>query len=308
VPLVEKLSHIAHIYDLTLFRSLPHFIKPWVYNDQLWLFKRFGLKIMGRKFKDRKIHTTRVAGLETGKKLRRMHFFPRKAVRFNYDIQFITQMLSESSAADSLGTFKFYHLGIPHLPLLLDENFNYCKLPVNRQNYVKYATAAVKLMIIFLKHLEEIGIYDDSLVVIVGDHGAGGQQQKFVVQPGMPSAPGQSVVTDFARVTAMPLILFKPPAAHGELKISDAPASLGDIPATVFSSLGMPIAAPGTPLSALDASVPRERRFMVYSGRNVFSYYGNMTEYFVSGYGWLSESWRPSGRVFTRNGVLSPRR
>ena len=163
-------------------------------------------------------------------------------------------------------------------------------------------------MVIFLKHLDELGIYDDSLVVIVGDHGAGGQQQKFIVQPGMPSAPGRSVVSDFARVTAMPLILFKPPAAHGELKISETPASLGDIPATVFSGLGMQIAVPGTPLPALDASTPRDRRFMVYSGRNIFSYYGDMTEYIVNGYGWLNESWRPSGRIYTRNGVLGPRR
>jgi len=308
VPTVEKVSNIAQIYDMTLFRSLPHFFKPWIYNDQSWLLKRIGLKFMGKRFQKRDIHRTRVTGYGSEKKLRLQHIFLKKALRYSSDLQFIAQMLTESSTADTKGTFKFYHLGMPHLPLLLDENFRYQVMAATRQNYTKNATSAVKLMIIFLKRLKEMGIYDDSLVFIVGDHGAGGQQQKFIVQPGMPSAPGQSVVTDFARVTAMPLILFKPPASHGELKITDAPASLGDIPATVFSNLGMPVAAPGTPLQALDPSAPRERRFMVYSGRNIFSYYANMTEYFVSGYGWLNGSWRPSGRIFTRNGMQGPKR
>ena len=308
VPVVEKIFNIAQIYDLTLFRSLPHFVKSLVYNNQSWLFKRFVLKIMGKKFQDHKIHTTRVTAKGNVKNLRHKHFFPRKALRNSPDIQFIAQMLADSTTSDTKGTFKFYHLGIPHLPLLLDENLNYREMTVNRQNYTKYATAAVKLMIVFINHLNDIGIYDDSLVVILGDHGAGGQQQNFIIQPGMPSARGSHVVTEFSRITALPLMLFKLPAAHGELKISDAPASLGDIPATVFSSLHMPIAAPGTPLQALDASVPRERRFMVYSGRNIYSYYSDMTEFFVTGLSWLNESWQPSGRIFTRKGVQTPRR
>jgi hypothetical protein len=261
---------------------------------------------MGKKFSTRQVHTTRVARAAGERKLRSLHFFPRRLLRYSPDIQFISQMLAESVTADTKGTFKFYHLGMPHLPLLFDEDFDFQRMDPTRKNYVKNAAGAVRLMAIFLKRLKEIGIYDDSLVLILGDHGAGGQKQTFIVQPGMPTVPGGKVVSDFARVTAMPLLLFKPPASRGELKISDAPASLEDVPATVFSGLGLAVGAPGTPLQSLDAAAPRQRRFMVYSGRNVFSYYGDMWEFFVSGPGWLSESWRPSGKVFTRKGVIPP--
>jgi hypothetical protein len=306
VPLVEKVSNIAQIFDLTLFRSLPHFFKMLVYNDQAWWFTRFGMKIMGKRFLKHKIHWTRVEGNRIRRKMRRQKIFSRKLLLHSADIQFITGMMTESDTTDTRGTFKFYHLGVPHLPILYDENFNYQKLPPSRQNYKNYATAAVKLMIIFLKQLQEIGVYDDSLVIFMGDHGAGGQKQEFILQPGMPSAGGGHIVSDPTRISALPLILFKAPAARGELKTSDAPASLPDIPATVFSTLGLPIAAPGTPFQDLDPSAPRERRFLIYPGRNIFSYYDDMTEYIVTGPGWWNESWRPSGRIFTRHGVRRP--
>lgn len=308
VPFSEKMIDIFQIYDLTIFRCLPHFFKPFVYNDQAWLLKRFGRKILGKKVKIHKTHTTRVTGA-TIKKNRNNHLsFPKDAFKYNLDIQFITHMLLESSTADSKGTFKFYHLGMPHIPLTLNEKFKYKKMAVNRKNYKKYATAAVKLMIIFLQHLQEMGIYDDSLVIILGDHGAGGQGQHFVVQPGMPTKPGTQVVTDRSRISSMPLVLFKPIASRGELKISNAPISLGDVPATVFSDLGLSIKAPGIPMQGLADSAIRERRFMIYGTRDVFSYYGDMTEYIVSGYGWFDESWLLSGKVFTPNGVVtSPR-
>jgi hypothetical protein len=305
VSVAEKMFNIAQIYDLTLFRCLPHFIKPYIYNNQTWLFKRLSATIMGNGYATHKLHSTRNTGPESMKKLRRRHLFTRRAFWQSADIQFISQMLAGSTTTDTPGTFKFYHLGMPHLPLLLDENINYRPMPVNRQNYTRYATAAVKLMITFLEHLQEMGIYENSLVFIMGDHGAGGQQQKFVLQPGMPTVPGQHIVTDQMRISALPLILFKPSAAHGKLQISDAPVSLGDVQATVFSDLGLPANTAGTPMRALDQSSLRERRFFRYSGRDIFSYYGDMVEYFVTGFGWLDESWRPSGRIFTSHGVAA---
>lgn len=305
VPFTEKMFDIIKIYDLTLFRCLPHFFKSFVYNDQAWLLKRCGQKIMGKKIKARKIYTTRLANSGNKKNRRNRHFFSRKAFLHSGDIQFVNRMLSESTTANTKGTFKFYHLGMPHIPLMLDENFHYQKMAVNRQNYKQYATAAVKLMIMFLEQLQEIGVYDDSLVVILGDHGAGCQGQNFVVQPGMPAEPENHVVTDCFRISAMPLILFKPTASRGELKISNAPVATGDVPATVFHDLGMSIQAPGIPMQTLEDSARRERRFMIYAGRDVFSYYGDMTEYIVSGHGWYDESWHRSGQVFTSKGVVA---
>ena len=65
------------------------------------------------RYQDRKIHTMRVTGLKSEKRLYRKHFFPRKALRNSANLHFVAQMLSKSATADTKGTFKFYHLDIP---------------------------------------------------------------------------------------------------------------------------------------------------------------------------------------------------
>ncbi len=301
VPFAEKAMDLAQVHDINLFRFLPHYLKPYVYNDQGWLLQGICRRII-RGGKTRRIHNVRVTRPGSLKKLRNRVIFSRKAYRLSPVIRFFDQMLSDSSTTDTKGTFKFYHLMIPHIPLLLDENFDFKKMAVNRANYKAYATAAVKLMVIFLDHLQELGIYDDSLIVIVGDHGAGGQQQEFVIQPDMPATAAAPVVRDRSRISALPLILYKPPAAHGKLKVSDAPVSHGDLPATVFADLGLAVQVPGMPMHDIPPAAERQRRYLTYAGRDIFSFYGDMTEYIVSGYGWLDDSWRHSGRIFTRHG------
>lgn len=176
-------------------------------------------------------------------------------------------MLSDSRLDKTKRIFKFYHLGVPHIPLILNR----------------------------------LGIYDNSIIVLVGDHGAGFQGQDFVLQPGMPLEKRADIVTQSSRVTALPLILVKPLASRGALKISDAPVSLSDIPATVFSNLGLSIKDSGPFMFAIDETKPRERRFLMYAGRDYYSYYADMIEYIVTGYSWEEGAWRRCrGRTFFR--------
>lgn len=302
----ERALDVVEIFDLTLFRCLPHFLKPCVYNNQAWLLKprcqRFILQAGPKK-----IHSARLTPTAWRKPRERdRRLFSRRAYLNSQVIRFFDRMLNEAHAVDVKAAFKFYHLMIPHIPLVLDRDLRYEMREVNRENYRKYAAAAVRLMGIFLEKLKRIGIYDDSLVVIVGDHGAGYQGQSFHWQEGMPTPRGAKLVSHPSQVSALPLVLVKPLHARGALKVSDAPVSLGDIPATVFAGLGMEARVPGTPMPALDAAAGRQRRFMVYAGRDIFSFFGDMTEYFVTGYAWLAESWHASGKVYTRHGVRTP--
>jgi hypothetical protein len=134
---------------------------------------------------------------------------------------------------------------------------------------------------------------------IVGDHGAGFQGQELHLGPGMPGAKEGDALTQPARINALPLILVKSFGAAGALRTSDAPVSLSDIPATAFQALGLDVDAPGASMFAVDPHAARERRYLMYSGRDIYSYYGNMDEYLVSGPGWVDGSWRRSGKVFT---------
>lgn len=304
LPPGERRLDIAFIYDLSFFRCVPHFLKRIIHNDQDWTVKRLYLRYWkGPTRVDDS--TTRLIRPVARRTLKNRRLFSPKAFQRNQDVKFVDAMLSESRVVDSRGACKFYDLGGPHIPLRLNENMRYRPMHVNRRNYKRSATASLKLMGLFLDHLQRLGIYDDSIVVIVGDHGAGYQGQSFVVQPGMPVAgDGTDIVTQPARITALPLILVKPLGSRGGLKISDQPVSLADIPATVFSDLGLPVRDSGISMFAIDGSRPRERRFLQYLGRDIYSYYGDMTEYIVDGFGWQDRAWRRSGRVFTKKRIV----
>jgi hypothetical protein len=234
-PAEERRLDIAAVYDLSLFRSLPHFLKRKIYNRQDWTVRRLFIRSPS-KLPERKEDRVQWIRSRDRMTLKNRNLFSPAAFRRNMDVRFIDAMLAESRLADVRGTFKFYHLGGVHAPLNLNEKLAFRKMTVNRRNYIRSATASLKLMGLFLDELRRLGIYDNSMILIVGDHGAGFQGQRFVLQPGMPvEGDGEDIVTQSFRVAALPLILVKPPAARGALKVSDQPVSLADIPATVFS-------------------------------------------------------------------------
>ena len=309
LPLQERLLDIAYVHDLSLFRCLPHFLKRKIQNNQEWVFKRLYINHQKKRLrKPARDSSTRIIHSERRKTPRKRELFSPNAFQRSQDVKFIDAMLSDSRLDETKRIFKFYHLGVPHIPLILNEDLEYEKMDINRRNFKKYATAGLKLVTMFLERLQRLGIYDNSIIVLVGDHGAGFQGQDFVLQPGMPLEKGADIVTQSSRVTALPLILVKPLASRGALKISDAPVSLSDIPATVFSNLGLSIKDSGPSMFAIDGTKPRERRFLMYAGRDYYSYYADMVEYIVTGYSWEDGAWRRSGRVFTKNGIAEMRR
>ena len=306
MPRAERMLDLAYIFDLGLFRSVPHYLKRPVYNDQDWFVRRIYLSSQ-RVFKGRD-SSPRVVGRAARRKPWKRRLFSTPAYQKSQDVKFVDTMLHDSGPDLDRGAFKFFHLGGPHIPLRLDENLEYVPMEVSRGNYLKAATASLKLMGLFLDRLRRLGIYDDTLVFIVGDHGAGFQGQELHLGPEMPGATAGDALTQPARINALPLILVKPFGAAGALRTSDAPVSLSDIPATAFQALGLDVDAPGESMFAVDPHAARERRYLMYSGRDIYSYYGNMDEYLISGPGWIDTSWRRSGKVFTGRGTVLLRR
>ncbi|MHB8094252.1 MAG: sulfatase-like hydrolase/transferase [Candidatus Aminicenantales bacterium] len=303
-PAGERRFDVACVYDLSLFRCLPHFLKRKIYNNQDWTVRRLYVRQPSKlpKGKDAMVRWIRPLERRT---LKNRELFSPQAYLWSQDVKFVDAMIAESRLSDVRGAFKFYHIGGPHIPLNLNENLGFERMTINRPNYIRFATASLKLTGLFLDHLRRLGIYDNSTIIIVGDHGAGYQGQQFVLQPGMPVEGDDSdIVTQSSRVAALPLILVKPPASPGDLKISDQPVSLADIPATVFSAIDLPARNSGPSMFDIDGSQPRERRFLFYSGRDIYSYYGDMSEFTVSGYGWQDRAWKRTGKVFTKDRVI----
>jgi hypothetical protein len=138
------------------------------------------------------------------------------------------------------------------------------------------------------------------MILIIGDHGAWGDV--FLIEDKLcdASQPNSDCAPTLNH-RALPLVLIKPFGSNGQMQISYAPVTLGDIPQTVFSQLGLKTNTPGISMFALKESDNRVRRYLFYNWDKEdikLSYMPEMTEYTVSGFSWLEKSWHATGRKF----------
>ena len=270
-PWQDKLTDVARLIDMGLFRSMPQFAKRLVHNDSAWLLSAFLTRSLTQP-----LPAAAEPGSATGTittefgpgltmdnvfiGLARGHPLPGKGM----------------TAHDGPGVFKFYHLAGLHVPVKMKRDFTYGTFDYNRANFSEQAEAYAKIMGAYLAELRRRNLYDNSMIIIVGDHGSGRSPELYV----SPSSAEISTRLDatasrgeFQRDKArgIPLLLIKRFGEQGGLKTSRTPASVIDIPATVRKELNLahpavPAVAGqpdfhGLPLFEIDESRPRARYY-----------------------------------------------
>ncbi len=149
-----------------------------------------------------------------------------------------TQLESITADSDN-GCFKFYHFNGPHPPY---------KLTVNgvrgsvETSLVEQTEGCFNILYDAFDKMKEEGIYKDATIIILADHG----------EPVNDATPVQ-------KATCIGMF-YKASGDEGTpLRISKAPVSLKNIPATIVKSAGLDYSAYGTPLDevAEDAVVVR---------------------------------------------------
>jgi hypothetical protein len=94
------------------------------------------------------------------------------------------------------------------------------------------------------EHLKRIGVYDDALLIVVGDHGhfSGYSKSLYTSFPGAEDFKGYES-GPWARAVCMynPALLIKPPKATGTTLVSHEPASLTHVRPLVEAALKQPI-------------------------------------------------------------------
>jgi hypothetical protein len=215
---------------------------------------------------------------------------------------FMDGMKTASVSADSedKGIFKFYHLIGIHPPLTIDENFTVKEMEITRENIKKQGIAMVKAMQLFTENLKRIGVYDKSMIIIIGDHGFGTDINLGLYKSGLAGLPDGGKIEMRKKALAIPLALVKPFGASGEFKISDAPVSLIDIPITFAKALGVSGNLVGKSIPEIGENENRTRRFLFFDWNHEYwklekRYLPPTEEYFVTGFSWLDSSWRDSG-------------
>jgi hypothetical protein len=221
----KKAREIVHLLDLSVFRSVPHFIKPHVHKDQRWLL----MDLISNVVPD-----------------------DVKQVISADDDQFETSVFATQAndrlRADRRGNvFKFYHLKGAHAPLTVDADLRTgnTQVPFTRENYVRQLQASLRGLETFFSALRRAGIYDTSLIVVAGDHGSGSIQELHVNSPGdrppTSRVPAGASARNFRedKARGIPLVLVKRIEATGPMTVSSYPVSVMDIPATIVEELGL---------------------------------------------------------------------
>ena len=196
-------------------------------------------------------------------------------------------------------SYNYFHHAGAHAPLLFDRNCRYIgpqEIRIeNQQEQVQCTLAQLENMIHALK---ETGVYDQTMIVINGDHGA----------PELPdSYPRQSGnnISDALMGLASTLVLIKPPGKRGPLGFSNKAVTTGDIPATIAGVLGLENTYSGVQMFKDEPAADRERYFFTYdSGSNVhyLEALPNMKRYRIRGDIFNEDDWIGPNTVIAAGG------
>jgi hypothetical protein len=212
------------------------------------------------------------------------NYFPSSA---RQDIKFVKDFENKAQVDTEVKVFKYYHLKGNHPPYVLDENCMISgKLGQDLSGYREQAKGCLKLAGRILNKLKQIGAYDNSMIFMFADHGAG-----FTNMGG-----------------AWPLMLWKPVGHRSDFKISTKPVSLEDISATVLNHVQVRNSSNGRCLCDADQLTERIRTFRAYTWEHHYwwsQYLPNMTEYLISGPARDLCSWKPSFKIYEAGKVVS---
>jgi hypothetical protein len=218
--------------DMSLFRHAPHILRPKIHNGEAW---RLQSMLGPGDTRSRRLHSVNGAVV-------------------------LAELTGRVRVATDEPLYKFIHVGIPHLPVAVDADCSFIgTVRATREHYKAQARCAVRRVSALLDRMKELGVYDNSLVVISSDHGNGFRPVKFVHDRQLPAGALSSVAG-----RSMALLIVKAPGQTGPVRVSYAPTAITDIPATVLDAMGVKHDLPGASVLGLAEDAARPRVFTMY--------------------------------------------
>ena len=213
-----------------------------------------------------------------------------------YDFRILKAFLDCGNVAFKENVFRLYHLTGAHPPFALAKMSE--DAPKDRNAlFMRQLEISLDMVRLMLEHLKKIGAYDNSLIMLVGDHGL----HDYHVDTSVFATSIENLVprqrnqtNDLQAINeALGLLMVKRKAERGNLKIIDAPVQATDIPATIFSEMGVDVDGSGPSLFDVDSGESRVRTHRHYEpwGSSPF-YVSDLKEYQIKGPGWDLNSWQ----------------
>lgn len=249
----DRIYSIRLIADLTLFRLSPKFLKEKIYADGQWFFS-----------------DTTLDGSSP---------WPAPVLR---------EWTENLTVTSDHPVYKWYHFVGTHIPAKWDADCRLQRSPEHeRENYLDQAYCVLNDIATFLDRLRDAGIYDQTAIVISGDHGHN------IFPRDLASPPLNKGLFPGLLGSGRPSFLVKQMATREPLQISNRPTSLVDVAPTALALVGLDASRPSA--FDLDEKQSRERQFTPYSIPDLWSDEAvPYVEYRVSQPAWEGENWELS--------------
>lgn len=225
----DKTYSVRLIADLSLFRLVPQWLKEKIYDQGNWFFA-----------------DTTLDGSSP---------FPDPVIR---------EWTENLTVTDDAPVYKWHHFIGTHIPAHWDAQCQRQRnLEHNRAAYKAQAFCVLTGIGAFLNRLRETGIFEQTAVLISGDHGHN------IVPDDLTSEPHNQGLYLGLMGSGRPALLVRKQHQEGPLQFSDAPTSLVDVAPTALALAGIEPSAP----SVMDIApgTERERYFTPYSIARLYS-------------------------------------
>lgn len=159
---------------------------------------------------------------------------------------------------DDAKCYRFIHLYGVHPPYYMKENVE--EITDGSATAIDAARGSLRIVYEYLEQLKKHGIYDDSTIVVMADHGA---------VTGVPTNP---------------LFIVKPRRGTGSLQVSSAPVCQGDLIGTIAEDIGLnDLKKYGQSVFEIQEGEMRQRKYLYYQWDDSWSseYLPRLKEYRV---------------------------
>lgn len=258
----------ARLFDLSLFRLTPHFVKAYIHRDELWFVQSW--------YRERNY----------------------LGIRYFSELGFLEDLATGLRADRDTPVYKLFHLMLSHRPTVGNEQCEYDgKRQTWRSNVTIQARCGLSRVVDVLQALKAAGVYDNTVIVLMADHGAwiGVENYHDNLAAESHAAAGP---TNFVAGMAVPVLAIKPTAASGPMQTSSAATTIADLPATLAALLGFEPVFDDRNVFDIPTTEQRSRTFFNYAyGKNHKhpGYLYPLAEYEVLGTPFKYESWRHIG-------------
>jgi hypothetical protein len=264
-------TEASRLADLGVFRAMPGHTKKLVFDGSSG--------IISRASKDNPL-----TGLE------------HRIYNANTVLKMVADQLSVD---DGPPTAKLIHLLNTHPPFMFDRECTFIGVvtAIDRSHQTAQTECALRWFTYLLDAMKRAGIYDNSLIILTADTGAGSihadddLSSLYAQKHNVPAGPTGRLMGG-----ANPVLAIKLPNANGPMQTSPVQAQLTDIPRTVCESLGDCTNRLGLDLGK-NKNELRERTYHYYEFKHEYwdlDYIPGIIQYSVLGPLWLESSWTQS--------------